>query len=52
VALATTGAWPAASTGGGGDVGSRCGAGTSAAHCSGIFDLTSDRAMRDRLAAR
>ena len=52
VALGTAGAAPAAPTSGGGDAGSRCGAGISATPCSGIFDLTGDRDLRARLDAR
>ena len=55
VVLGTAGAAPGSPPGDRTDRGtapSACGAGSSAAHCSGIFDLTSDRAMRERLAAR
>ena len=52
VALGTAGAAPAAPTSGGGDAGSRCGAGISATPCIGIVDLPGDRDLRARLAAR
>ena len=56
VVLGTATAAPGSSPGdrrdGTGSAPSACGAGSSVAHCSGIFDLTSDRSLRTRLAAR